>query len=145
MFEEVKKYENKNRAKIEFLAIKDDCLKLISQGLSKQALYNYFKELGKITMTYKTFALYLSPKSTQNKTAIKQTKQEQQQNNLNVPALSPVHPDPQQSTLDEQALPKLEINTPNPKENLGVSKSALDFDNKPDPKEIFGDSDKNTN
>ncbi|WP_255580837.1 TraK family protein [Desulfopila sp. IMCC35006] len=54
-----KNFMRKYTAKIEWLAVKEEALKMLNQGYSYTLLHEHFVTEGKITMAYKTFYGYV--------------------------------------------------------------------------------------
>ena len=64
----------KYTAKIEWLAVKEEALKMLKQGYSYTLLHEHFVTEGKITMAYKTFYGYVRvAKASSNQPSQKKT------------------------------------------------------------------------
>ena len=58
-YEDFRAFEKKSYARLEFLALEPEIRVLTEKGLSAKTMFRYFKQQGRLTMCYQTFANYI--------------------------------------------------------------------------------------
>ncbi|MDR2893706.1 MAG: TraK family protein [Deltaproteobacteria bacterium] len=120
-YDDFRKYEKKNYAKLEFLTIEAEIAPLVDRGISAKAIYEYYKAQSKLTMCYQTFAKYMRKKYGSTKLA-------------KPSSAAPVATSVPQNTPQPAAREKTEVSPSSENvSGLGLKMNSLKHPNTPDP------------